>query len=796
MSEINSSNYALEGTKAETLHELKKLGYNVLPLIYFTVSNWAQRQEEIIQEIKLKFGASKLVIRSSANAEDTAESSMAGAFESVLNIECSPKGITHGVKMVIDSYDDDVTNQVLVQPMVENVAMSGVVMTRVLDDGSPYYVINYDDTSGLTDTVTGGTTINKTVFIYNGVDRNDFDNKQLLDLLELTKNLEHSFKNTPLDIEFAINKEGQVFLLQVRKITTINKWKPEINTEVAKRMSFLKDYMKQIMQSRPNLFGQRTLLGFMPDWNPAEMIGLVPKPLAKSLYRTLITNSTWRLAREQMGYRKMPNVDLMISLFGRVYIDVRNSINSFLPAGLNPVVSEKLVNAYIARLDENPHLHDKIEFDVVHTAYDFDFEDAFESRYPALLKREEFLAYRGLLRKVTNEALANNYDSTLNKAFRDIAHLTSLQTNRCEFENNSFSLADQIKTLLDECIEFGTIPFSILARHGFIAEGILRSAVNNKAITAERLVEFKRSVVTIAGEMSQEFSAVLKGDLAKEVYLEKFGHLRPGSYDILSPNYSQRKDLFDGEITQESHSIIEFKLTAKEKSNINILLAEHGLTSVNATGLFQYAEKAIRGREYGKFVFTRHLSDILEYAAKWGATKGFSREQVVMLSIDDIIEILYAPLRNKVKDYYQEKINKAILDFDVASSFKLSYLIRSVRDVHIVPMQRSLPNFIGNGRIEASIVVLEANMKAEPDITGKIVCIEGADPGYDWIFTRNIVGLITKYGGANSHMAIRSAEYNIPAAIGCGEQPFERVITAKKCLLDCQGQILEPINLN
>ena len=67
--------------------------------------------------------------------------------------------------------------------------------------------------------------------------------------------------------------------------------------------------------------------------------------------------------------------------------------------------------------------------------------------------------------------------------------------------------------------------------------------------------------------------------------------------------------------------------------------------------------------------------------------------------------------------------------------------------------------------------------------------------GYDWIFTRNIAGLITKYGGANSHMAIRCAEYNIPAAIGCGIQPYERILKHATCLLDCQGKRLEPINI-
>jgi phosphoenolpyruvate-protein kinase (PTS system EI component) len=159
------------------------------------------------------------------------------------------------------------------------------------------------------------------------------------------------------------------------------------------------------------------------------------------------------------------------------------------------------------------------------------------------------------------------------------------------------------------------------------------------------------------------------------------------------------------------------------------------------------------------------------------------------------LSILFAPLTNDTKSFYEKKIQKAKNNYSVASSFKLSYLIRSVRDVHIVPMQRSAANFIGNKRVEAEIVELTPYTKDIPPMENKIICIEGADPGYDWIFTRNIAGLITKYGGANSHMAIRSAEYNLPAAIGCGEQPFNRIVAAKKCLLDCQRKNLEPIEL-
>jgi hypothetical protein len=45
-------------------------------------------------------------------------------------------------------------------------------------------------------------------------------------------------------------------------------------------------------------------------------------------------------------------------------------------------------------------------------------------------------------------------------------------------------------------------------------------------------------------------------------------------------------------------------------------------------------------------------------------------------------------------------------------------------------------------------------------------------------------------------MAIRSAEYGIPAAIGCGEQTFERIILANGCLIDGLGKRLEPLLLN
>ena len=81
-------------------------------------------------------------------------------------------------------------------------------------------------------------------------------------------------------------------------------------------------------------------------------------------------------------------------------------------------------------------------------------------------------------------------------------------------------------------------------------------------------------------------------------------------------------------------------------------------------------------------------------------------------------------------------------------------------------------------------------MNESQDINNKIVLVRSSDPGFDWIFTHNIEGLVTMYGGANSHMAIRCAEFDIPAVIGCGQAIYESLLGDKLIEIDCAGEIV------
>jgi hypothetical protein len=76
-------------------------------------------------------------------------------------------------------------------------------------------------------------------------------------------------------------------------------------------------------------------------------------------------------------------------------------------------------------------------------------------------------------------------------------------------------------------------------------------------------------------------------------------------------------------------------------------------------------------------------------------------------------------------------------------------------------------------------------------LKGKIIFIENADPGFEWLFSCKISGLVTKFGGAASHMAIRCSENGIPAAIGVGEHLYDKLSHKKYLYLNCYEKIIE-----
>ena len=130
------------------------------------------------------------------------------------------------------------------------------------------------------------------------------------------------------------------------------------------------------------------------------------------------------------------------------------------------------------------------------------------------------------------------------------------------------------------------------------------------------------------------------------------------------------------------------------------------------------------------------------------------------------------------------KISKKNNTKFIEEKIKLNFLLCDSKDFYIVPTFRITPNFTGDKIINKKLIFLKEIKNQNISIADKIVCIENADPGYDWIFTKKIAGLITINGGSNSHMFIRCNEFNITSAIGCGDILFKKIISKKSIVID------------
>ena len=124
--------------------------------------------------------------------------------------------------------------------------------------------------------------------------------------------------------------------------------------------------------------------------------------------------------------------------------------------------------------------------------------------------------------------------------------------------------------------------------------------------------------------------------------------------------------------------------------------------------------------------------------------------------------------------------------------FEIPPFIKSEKDFYCFEYNDAKINFITNNNIIGELKSLDT--RVQDNLDGKIILTPQADPGYDWVFGCNIAGLVTQYGGANSHMAIRAAELGLPAAIGIGSKLFNKLVKRNKIKLDCDNQNIIIIN--
>ena len=98
--------------------------------------------------------------------------------------------------------------------------------------------------------------------------------------------------------------------------------------------------------------------------------------------------------------------------------------------------------------------------------------------------------------------------------------------------------------LLNKRKSESALPFAGLARAGFVATQMLRSLVELGVLSEARQGEFMASLDTVARQLGCDLARLARGELEKKDFLARYGHLRPGTYDIESRRYDEDFDRY------------------------------------------------------------------------------------------------------------------------------------------------------------------------------------------------------------------------------------------------------------
>ena len=788
------------GTKAESLARLQKVVKKSLiqPQIAFSVLDWSQNKEEIKARIRESFVDASIIVRSSALSEDSFRYSNAGAYTSVMDIDPT-SNLDIVINKVVDSYENkQPEDQVLVQPMVSNVVMSGVVFTRTLDFGAPYYVINYSEDSK-TDSITSGKDAESVTYVIrHDIASENVIQSHLRDLLEAVREIETLLSYDALDIEFAIDVAMNVYILQVRPIT-VSTSGVELTRSCLGMIDRSKEKWARYFMPRSQIKGAFPIYGLMPDWNPAEIIGTNAGRLAVSLYRFLITDNVWAQQRAEYGYVDVRPQPLLINFCGKNYVDVRASFNSFVPNTVSDDLRERLVNFYLNRLKENPQFHDKVEFEILPTCLSIN-TGVWYDRLLATgnFDDEDIAVLEAGLKKVSQNAI-----------LRTQSDINAVEQLALEFEkiidSDSVLGLERARYLLEVCRQKATIVFAHLARSGFVAITFLRDAVNTGILSKAGHDAFMASIRTVSHEITRDCCKVAKGDMEWDELISIYGHLRPGTYDIQSPSYSEIPELYlrpmieGAEVSNRKFGDCSSVAWEKEKAVFFESVRALGIDG-DPEQIEMFLRQAIEGREKSKFIFTKFLSVALDDILLWGKTCDLCREDLAQLSIEELIDVCDGVIRVEEQvDALKKTAERSRNLSQISVSCQLPDMIIDQQDFDMFRVHEGKPNFIGANSIQAQCVVLKSDLSAsqyngaDNRLEGTVVMIPQADPGYDWLFGQNIGGLITMYGGANSHMAIRAAEFGLPAAIGVGEKIYKTLSDAKMIQLDPPNKVLRGV---
>jgi phosphohistidine swiveling domain-containing protein len=703
----------------------------VLSHLPSTDSDWQK-----IESWWLEQASASLAVRSSAFGEDSEEMSFAGqnqTFLNVKNIENLKKSIVACFKSVdreaSQSYRQffmgekkEVPMNVVLQVMVD-AHYAGVyfsVNPTCAEEGA---VLEYIE--GLGESLVSGQVNPYRIFKKSETSEGPLSRNVIEQVFKLGELVEKELSQK-IDMEWAIDLNSKVYLLQARPITSAH--------SESKQETLLQSELERINKR----FSDET---WWDGQTFAEWTGQPSRLTFEVWKRAFAPGGAFDHSLHELGYLGFtdksysPHESIMENLFGRAFINM----SKMVPLYFGPIPF---------KIDPSPRPHLKFEW--------YKVSAIGVLNTPKSLWRMVSVGWN----------MSTNRRSWIEKSRKE---LTDFKHKMQRPQSGDFYADWTDEALLNlwqkEVANFSRVslkwPLLLVVLIEATHQGL--RAVLSSVVGKEKVEDYLQrwmgaGLKTATYEMNRYFSRALQEPLKREFFFSRFGHRGPGELDLSHPRWEELGDsAFGGgknnapmahtdlDIEAEIHSLKTFK--------DSVIIEE-----------WRLLKELLELREQWKMEILRPYAHIRYTSLELGRRLGLNND-IFQLTVEEIEELYanrekLAAVKSVIRQR-KEELNayKGVYLPDVLKKQEVGECLKKI-DMTSSKL-RGIP--LSHGLVRGIVRVV--NDPTEVDFSNwpenAILVAPATDPGWTALFTRS-VGVIVERGGVLSHCAILARELGLP----------------------------------
>ena len=167
---------------------------------------------------------------------------------------------------------------------------------------------------------------------------------------------------------------------------------------------------------------------------------------------------------------------------------------------------------------------------------------------------------------------------------------------------------------------------------------MINSLVELNILSEKKKNLFLKSIDNITSEFLKDSTDLKKRKIDKKTYFKKYGHLRPGTYNLTSKKY-EKLNFNEFRNQKFTKTLSKFQLDGNSKNKIDKLLKLNNFKGINFEKLFLFLQIQLNGEKKENLSTRKYVSYILDLVEAYGEQYKINKRDLVYVNIEQILKI-------------------------------------------------------------------------------------------------------------------------------------------------------------